>query len=554
MPLNLPNRIVSLYDVSLPVQPSNADLPTNAQVMNLIGGAGGDVGEKSYKPKVQFFLGLPVDSQSSSPIDVQTYPAYYTKEIKEENDCGHAIKILYSNTNKSEININYLNPTSGINIYSSSDQLKFSALYSGVAQSKTAGTNLTNGTSVNNFSILTNGTETVSVVQDTELGLNKNYLDLTSSNYGDVGTKFVKLSVSSATDADSIYNVFVSEIDVNQGYVSYITSSISPSSLSYTSTTTLTIPIESAKLFSNGDIIRVQDITDNSNFAIGVVSSYASTNLVVVFNKQVNEDGRYLKNILPVGSSVSIEPINNWKYQTNFSNCISTFFSESAYTETADNLRGKFSSEQMHGFRFRHQRQVTNNSIIDYYNRFSYISNNFSQTSAETELLLRSTLGDPNFTVYRIGERDYLKSQYTGKNQLISKNKFSIMSYGFYKQNDVFNYFQGHYKNIKIYPTGFSEILNDPKSFLFILGISSHNNQGVYKPYYTHKLYEVLCYKNLQYLNTGQPQSIIIDYLIQKYKEKAFFGDNTEIQTSNDIYYSQVDRPNIFGKVRKIVS
>ena len=101
MPLNLPNRIVSLYDVSLPSQPSNANLPTNPQLMNLIGGAGGDAGEKSYKPKIQFSLGLDADSQSSSPLDVQTFPPYYTKEIKEENDCGHAIKILYSNTNKS---------------------------------------------------------------------------------------------------------------------------------------------------------------------------------------------------------------------------------------------------------------------------------------------------------------------------------------------------------------------------------------------------------------------------------------------------------------------
>ena len=71
-----------------------------------------------------------------------------------------------------------MNPTSGVNIYSSSNQLPFSSLNSGVAQSQTAGTNLTNGTSVNNFSILTNGTETVSVIEDTELGLNKNYLDL----------------------------------------------------------------------------------------------------------------------------------------------------------------------------------------------------------------------------------------------------------------------------------------------------------------------------------------------------------------------------------------
>lgn len=551
MPLNLPNRIVSLHDVSLPLQPPNANLPKNPQLMNLIGGAGGDAGEKSYKPKIQFSLGEDADSQSSSPLDVQTFTPYYTKEIKEENDCGHAIKILYSNTNKSEVNIEYLNPTSGINIYLSSNQLPFSNLYSGVAQSKTAGTNLTNGTSVNNFSIFTNGTETVSVVQDTELGLNKNYLDLTSPNYGDVGTKFVKLNISSATDADSIYNVFVSEIDVNQGYVSYITSSILQSSLSYTATTTLTISIQSSKLFSNGDVIKVQDLTDSSNFVVGTVSSYASTNLVVVFDQQ-NKNGQFLKKDLPVGSSVFIEQINNW--DKNFSNCISTFFTDSSNIETVDTLRNRFNVPLLNGLRFKHQRQITNNNIIDYINRFSYISNNFSQTSAETELAIRNVKGDPNFDVYRIGNRDYLKSQYVGRDQLISKNKFSIISYGFYKQNNVFNYFQGHYKNIKIYPTAFPSLLSDPKSFLFILGVSSYNNQGVYKPYYTHKLYEVLCYKNLQYLNTGEPQSIIVDYLIQKYKEKAFFGNNTEIQTADDIYYSQVDRPNIFGKVRKIVS
>ena len=550
MPLNLPNRVVSLYDVSLPSQPTNNNLPNNTQLISLIGGKGGDAGEKSYKPKILFSIGKNIDS-SSSPLDVQSNEPYYTKEIKEENDCGHAIKILYSNTNKSEVNIEYSNSTSGINIYSSSSQLPFSNLYSGVAQSKTAGTNLNNGTSVNNFSIFTNGTETVSVVQDTELGLNKNYLDLTSSNYGDVGTKFVKLNVSSATDADSIYNVFVSEIDVNQGYVSYITSSILKTSLKYDATTTLTISIQSSKLFSNGDVIKVQDLTDSSNFVIGTVSSYASTNLVVVFNQQ-NKNGQFVKKNLPVGSSVFIEQINNW--DGNFSNCMSTFFTDSSNIETVSTLRNRFNVTLLNGLRFKHQRQITDNNIIDYINRFSYISNNFSQTSSETQLAIRNVKGDPNFDVYRIGNRDYLKSQYVGRDQLISKNKFSIISYGFYKQNNVFNYFLGHYKNIKIYPTAFPNLLSDPKSFLFILGVSSYNNQGVYKPYYTHKLYEVLSYKNLQYLNTGESQSIIVDYLIQKYKEKAFFGNNTEIQTADNIYYSQVDRPNIFGKVRKITS
>ena len=73
----------------------------------------------------------------------------------------------------------------------------------------------------------------------------------------------------------------------------------------------------------------------------------------------------------------------------------------------------------MHGLRFRHQRQVTNNNIIDYNNRFSFISNNFSQTSAETELTIRNLQGDPNFNIYRIGNRDYLKSLINSENHYI---------------------------------------------------------------------------------------------------------------------------------------
>jgi len=66
MPLNLSNRTVSLYGISLPEQPGNSQLPANTQLINLIGGLGGDVGEKSYKPQVQFSIGVG-EIDTSSP-------------------------------------------------------------------------------------------------------------------------------------------------------------------------------------------------------------------------------------------------------------------------------------------------------------------------------------------------------------------------------------------------------------------------------------------------------------------------------------------------------
>lgn len=552
MPLTLPNRTVSLHGISLPEQPVNSQLPANTQLINLIGGLGGNVGEKSYKPQVQFSIGTN-EGDTSSPLDVQTNGPFYTKELKEENDCGNAIKILYSNSNKSEVNINYLNSNSDVDIYTSSERLKFSTLYSGVAQSKTAGTNLTNGTSVDNFTILTDGTETVSVVQDTELGLNKNYLDFTSATVGDYSTKFLKKNVSEATESESIFNVFVSEIDVNPGYVSYITSPILKNSLSLlnppspsSTTTSLMISIQSGKLFSNGDFIRVQDLSNPNNFAIGTVTSYSTTDLTVTFNL------RYTQLDLPAGSSVCIENINNRINSGSTSHCISTIFTDVDSAETYYSLRIKYATASLFGFRFTHERSITNNNIIDYSNEIRFLRNSFRQDKAEVQNELVGFESKFN----RIGNRNYLKSQYNGKDQLISKNKFSIISYGFYKQNDSYRYFNGYYKNFEISGYPFDSLLVDPKNYLLTVGNGAAMSNTItddYKPYYTHKLYEILSYRNLQYMNTYEPQKIIIDNLISKYKEKAFFSNPSEIQTTDDIYYSAIDRPNILGKVRKII-
>jgi len=542
MPLTLPNRTVSLYGSSLPPQPDNPQLPDNTQLINLLGGLGGNVGEKSYKPQVQFSIRVN-ETAESPPLDVETNGPFYTKEIKEENDCGNAIRILYTNSNKSEVNIGYLNSNSDVDIYTPSDRLTFSNLYKADASSKTAGVPLANDAPVNNFNILTDGTENVLVVQDTELGLNKNYLDFTSAIPGNFSTKFLKKNVSEATESESVFNVFVSEIDVNLGYVSYITLKISKDDLMSASANiiNLTISIQSGKLFSANDIIRVQDLSNANNFAIGKVTAYSTTSLTVDFNS------RNIQLDLPAGSSVSLDAVNHgWGH----SHCISTMFSEIGGSETFDSLRRIYTAGGSLGFRFLHKRSITNNDIIDYNNRIDFFRNNFVQIGPDNQNELTSF----NFPFDRIGSRNYLKDQYVSKNELISKNKFSIISYGFYNENNSYKYFNGYYKNFQTKEISSGPLLKDSKNYLLSVGNGAfRDNNNDFRPYYTHKLYEVLSYRNLQYMNTYEPQKIIIDNLISKYKEKTFFSNSSEIQTATDIYYSAIDRPNILGKVGKII-
>jgi|LakMenEpi03Aug12_release.lakeMendotaPanAssembly.Ray.scaffolds.fasta_scaffold03053_6 hypothetical protein len=555
MPLNLQLKVVSLYDSFLPSKTASALqlLPATPQVMYLIGGGGGDAGEKSRKPQIQFAVGS--QDQSSSFLDVQT-SSFYIQDIKEENDCGHALKIVYDNSNKSEINFGYINPASEVNIYNSSAQLKFANLYSGVADSKTAGVNLSNGASVNDFTILTNGTETVSVVQDTELNLNKNYISLNGSTVGDTCSKFLIKNFSSASsDTTSLLNVFVNEIDVNDGYVSYIDSG---TILNTVTSGTITITIETGKLFSAGDVVIVGNIYNDDDNVYGTVTSYNSGTGLLSFTFE--GAGRIFRSNLSAGSFVTILYIYKWS--NDRSHCISTTWTDSE-TSTYSSLREAYSAGNIYGFRFKHKRSKTNNNISDYNNTITWTRDNMQQFFDSSGVVIdlqrliayNGVYGDPTFTYDRVGNRNYLKSQYDSLSQLISKNKFSIIYNGFYQFNKQFKYFHGYYKNNVESNLLQNNMLTDPKNYKITVGSGAFKDaSNNFRPYFTHKLYEVLSYRNLQDLNTGNPQKIIVDYLIEKYKQKAFFGSSVEIQNSKDIYYSQVDRPNLFGKIRKIIS
>lgn len=550
MPFSIRDKYVSLYDPNnLPKYTTYAQvkyLPDNDYLIVLNAGKAGNLGEKSFQPRIEVREGDITDG-----FDIQTFASQLTIPIKDENDCGYALNIQQNASNLSTVNLGYYNANSGINIYSSSQQLTFQNLYTGNASSLVAGSTLSNGGVVNDFSVLTDGTETISVQEDTELGLNKNYLILNSSSFGNYATKFLKRSTTSSSNIYSMFNVLVSEIDVNDGYVSYTTEVINKTSLSATQSKQITIKIESSKLFSSGDIVVVQDINYPSIYIYGTVVSYASNDLTVNFEKYADH---FPTNQLSVGSSVYIKGINDWNGIPDYSNCISTCFTQSETAETYDSLRDKYSAGNSIGFRFKHKRLLTNNSISDYINQIAFVSNNFEYTG-QTQLQIKDLTGNSLLTSNRIGDRLYLKSQYTGKNQLISKNKFAILSYGFYNFNNQFKYFTGYYKTINTNPWLFDSLITDPKSFLLTIGSGALKvTDSLYKPYFTHKLYEVLSYRNIAELNTGNPQQIIIDSLIKKYEKKAFFSTSSEIQTDANIYYSQSDRPNLFGKVRKTIS
>ena len=162
MPFNESNKCVSLYNASNVPSISSAQRLTidkNAFLMKLTGGEAGGLGEKSYKPKVELFFGQIVNG-----FGIETNPPTLASiPLKQENDCGYAVKILEDVNNQSQVNINYLNSNSGINIYSSNAKLAFETLYTGNA-SHISPTTLSNGYVLNDFTVFTNGSEQISVV------------------------------------------------------------------------------------------------------------------------------------------------------------------------------------------------------------------------------------------------------------------------------------------------------------------------------------------------------------------------------------------------------
>ncbi len=555
MPFNESNDVASYYVKELPPidDTTRQKLPTTAQILKLEGGKPGDLGEKSYKPIVSFFQGSVNDGGEA--VDGKSI---HKISIKSENDCGFAIKINQDANNKSEVNIGYINPSSGINIYSSSNDLKFTKLISGSVETSST---YNNGDAIKDFTVNTNGTSTISSILDSELNLNKYYLDM---NDGVDCSKFLKATISDSSSGTAsinepltdLLNIYVVETDVNDNYLSYTTEE------KLFTGTSGTINIESGKSFAAGDVIRIQYTNIENNYITAIVTNYAGN--ILSFSNIKYPDTTQKCTIL-LGSFVTINNIWDWKVaapETSDSHCIS-------YTRTPSTLvaqdnatfKDYFNSIGLKGFKMQYKKEKTN-LIPECRNQIKWFSDTFVDLNSLANTFFRK---DSTLDIDRITNRDYIRSQYSGKSQLINKNKFSILFNGFYSTTDEKTsfYFNGSYgkignitmKTVLQYSVNTGQpILNNNNNVEILIGNGAKKNtNGSYSPYFTMKLYEVLVYKNIAGLSTGNPQRIICDYLISKYKNKAFF-DTSEIQTDAPIYYSQADRPNIFGKIQKIIS
>lgn len=547
MPFNPKNDTVYYYnyDEKLPEVVSIANIPDKAQILQLKGGNGGGLGEKSFKPQIVFAKGEVTDGG-----DAQTTENINTYGFGSENDCGFAIKINEDVNNKSQVNIGYINSASAINIYLSANDLQFTKLISGSVESLTS---FADGAVIKDFTVSTNAISSISSVLDTDLGLNKYYFDM---NDGVDCSKFLIATISDPNGATAaikepltdLLNVYVVETDVNDDYLSYINAN-----QEFTKGSSASVTIEAGKSFSIGESVRIQESA--IKYIIATVTSLSGTTLNI--NSISMPSGSSISKLtLALGSFVTINEIYDPALNDISSHCVS--ITSTLEVNTNDNFKNLFGSRNNKGFRFTYQKEKTN-TISESKNQFSFFGDNFLSSFKE--------VSDPRFFPYflsnffkfktdRITQRDYIRSQYSGaKSVLIRKNKFSIVFNGFYSggRDNTSNYFNGSYGSV-IGGTPDVSLLKNNNDVKILIGNGARlNANGSYSPYFTMKLYEALVYKNIANLRSGNPQRIICDYLVSKYKNKAFF-DSSEIQTDAPIYYSQSDRPNILGKVQKIIT
>lgn len=541
MPFNPKNNTVYYYnyDEKLPEVASTANIPDKAQILQLKGGNGGGLGEKSFKPQIVFAKGEVTDGG-----DAQTTENINTYGFGSENDCGFAIRINEDVNNKSQVNIGYINSASAINIYLSGNDLQFTKLISGSVESLVS---LANTAIIKDFTVNTNVPSPILSVLDTDLGLNKYYFDM---NDGVDCSKFLKATISDPNGATpaikepliDLLNVYVVETDVNDDYLSYINAN-----QEFKKNVSANVTIEAAKTFSTGDVIRIQEST--VKYIIGTITGYNSVNGQLAITTTSTSSG--LPITLALGSFVTINEIYDPALKDLTSHCVS--ITSTLETNANSIFKQYFSAGGTAGFRFTYQKEKTN-TISESKNKISFYHDNFVLFGAVNYSI--GTYNSPLFRTDRITQRDYIRSQYSGaKSVLIRKNKFSIIFNGFYSggRNNTSNYFSGSYGSVQAAFANIETVADNNNVTILIGNGAELRANGSYSPYYTMKLYEALVYKNIANLRSGNPQRIICDYLVSKYKNKAFF-DSSEIQTDAPIYYSQSDRPNILGKVQKIIT
>lgn len=522
----------------------NALPSENSRGLVFKGGAGGDLGEKSYKPEVFYTKIDLIDNLGNLQLNDNKLVNY--DKIKTENDAGYAIQLITGVDNRCELNINLYSKIPSINIYQTGDLFNYTSLASGVMSSSPS---IYNNGSFGDFTLkILNGY--VEPVLDTDLGLNKFYINLKNSFNGNDTTDVIIGKQLNLTNLNNLFCFYVVELDYFDGDFSANYSAYLTGTAVYDKDKFINLSnCMSANSFDDYDSLKIS----SENDIYSVVGVYRTTPFPQLTNLT-------FKNSSPsdfyAGASVSIN-INTEGADSppdlkfcGFNKTFSIDYPNSFFTQG-----GSINKYDL-GLHLSIEKRVTTGTK-EISNVLSYNYDKFGLYNGETEPAASALM---NIKKERIRNRSYITDQYgSNATKLIIKNKpkFTLIYHGIIKNANGYTYYLGDesgliYSNVVNIADPFYGITNpyllvgNPNlKFRDII----HGVNDV-RTYYQVKLYEVLVYKNLNFTNIYNPLDVVRTSLINKYKQKLFIDASQEF-LSSDMYYTYVDRLNILGKIKK---
>lgn len=510
--------------------------PDRSSFVLLRGGQGGAEGEKSYKPQVV----LADMDIASYAIQIDDARICSTTEIKSENDCGYAINFKTDASNQCDFTLGEYDPYNNLNIYTPSQILPFSYLYTGGVSTSNG---LQSGDPVGDFVLEVDYSAAwLTPVLDTELNLNKYYLEL-RNNSAIEDAYYLQRSIDFNLVDNSVFIFYVAQTDLVSGYATYNTGIINfPNNAA--GLTTVTGGFYDT-LFSINDVISIEHPSGYYNAKAEITEKNVSTN---VYTFKIIESGNFPRTnsvSFPLGSSVSI-------FDRFESNKLSICAQSNYMPSNAEGYNNNY-SDAKDGFQFKIEKKVTTNH--------KELSNSLSFTFDKKLLNINASPIKIDYSFPRIGNRKYMQDQYGAdlvKNQIKNKSKFNIFYHGVERNasqvstyscgNEVSSFVSSRQINEDILAGSLAGPLASPanRTVNLIVGSPLSGLPGAKRCYYSNRIYEVLIYINLR--SSDIPK--VLTGLSKKYSQKTNFSSPVEFQTS-DMYYSTTDKINILGKIKK---
>ena len=502
----------------------------------LQGGQGGSFGEKSFKPKVILAEANIVSSELT--LDSSQISNYYsTTEIKTENDCGYAIDFKTDASNQCDFNIGEYSPYDNLNIYNASQILPFSDLYTGGVSSATS---LSNGSTVGSFTLITDPYgDPLTPTLDSELNLNKYYLELRNSSTIE-DAYYLQKAINFSDVNTSVFVFYVAQTDLVSGYATYNTGVIN-----INATTANPTGGFFDTLIDVGDMVYISHPSGYYGVEAKITAKNGTTN-IYTFNVEKSNNVPPNQVIFPVGSSVSI-------IDATSSNKLS-IWNENPPSNI--DLYNDLYSNAAYGLQYNIAKKVTTNHKEIFNSVFFNADKKLFSDQASAQIIQAS--------FERIGNRTYMQDQYGTnviKNQIKNKSKFNIFYHGFErlisKNNTdttqaVTTYSCGSdtspfVSQAQVDQDVIGSLQQAGKTVKLIVGspIKKINNLNT-RCYYSNKIYEVLIYIDLK---SSDIEKVLLG-LSKKYSQKTSFSSPVEFQ-STDMYYSETDKINILGKIKK---